>query len=286
MSYTHFGKQAEVWKHLPLCDVMLNEKPSVYIETNSAYAHYLLERTPEQEYGIFYFLEKAKFNDELEKSEYYQLENSAMQKGYYLGSPALALSVFLNKIDNYVFFDIDNEALKNISQFSAKLGLSDKIEVKNQDSRIGLYNLIKSLPQSTLIHFDPYEIIEPASNGYSYLDLFIEASNLGLKCFLWYGFNTLEEKTQLNEIIKSKVLKSSSKNFLCKELIMEIISEESIPYNPGILGSGLLTSNLSQASLDIIEKHSRLLVDLWRNSKYRDYKGNLYQETIIKKTAP
>jgi 23S rRNA (adenine2030-N6)-methyltransferase len=282
MGYTHFGKQAEIWKHLPLCDVMVNESPSVYLETNSAYADYSLERTPEQEYGIFHFIDKGQCLDELKDTTYYQLENSAMQKGCYLGSPALAMSVLQDKVDNYMFFDIDEDALNNISQFSEKLGLSEKIEIRNQDSRIGLQELLKKLPKSTLIHIDPYEILEPASNGHNYLDLFVEASDLGLKCFLWYGFNTLDEKRQLDEMIKLEVQKSVAKDFLCKELIMGIITIEPGPVNPGILGSGLLASNLSQKSFGAIEKYSHLLVDLWKETKYRNCRGDLYQETIIK----
>jgi len=282
MQYTHFGKQAEVWKHLPLCDVMINEKPLVYIETNSAYADYTLTRTPEQEYGIFHFLEKAENCKELRDSKYFLLETSAMKEGCYLGSPALAMNVFQSQIDKYVFFDIDNEALKNIARFSERLSLTDKVKTINQDSRIGLKNLLESLPESTLLHIDPYEIIEQASNGYSYLDLFVEASSMGIKCFLWYGFNTLEEKERLNKDIKDKVRKLTDRNLLGKELIMEIIEKDTVPCNPGILGSGLLTSNLSEKSLKAIEDCSRLLVDLWKGTTYQNYKGDLYQETIVR----
>ncbi len=30
-TYTHFGKQADVFKHLIFCEVLQNEKPSVYV---------------------------------------------------------------------------------------------------------------------------------------------------------------------------------------------------------------------------------------------------------------
>lgn len=59
MTYTHFGKQADVLKHLLLCELLRIEKPQVYIETNAACAQYTLERTPEQEYGIYHFLKKV-----------------------------------------------------------------------------------------------------------------------------------------------------------------------------------------------------------------------------------
>lgn len=38
ITYTHFGKQPDVLKHLVLCEVLKIEKPQVYVETNSACA--------------------------------------------------------------------------------------------------------------------------------------------------------------------------------------------------------------------------------------------------------
>lgn len=44
MTYTHFGKQADVLKHLLLCELLRIEKPRVYVETNAACAQYALEK--------------------------------------------------------------------------------------------------------------------------------------------------------------------------------------------------------------------------------------------------
>ncbi|EEY82508.1 hypothetical protein HMPREF0103_2727 [Bacteroides sp. 2_1_33B] len=52
VTYTHFGKQPDVLKHLVLCEVLQIEKPQIYVETNSACAIYTMTHTPEQEYGI------------------------------------------------------------------------------------------------------------------------------------------------------------------------------------------------------------------------------------------
>lgn len=79
--YTHYGKQADVFKHLVLCEVLSNEMPTVYIDTNSANALYQLEHTPEQDYGIYHFLQKASTNDKLKGSLYHRLESDAVKKG-------------------------------------------------------------------------------------------------------------------------------------------------------------------------------------------------------------
>ena len=46
-TYTHFGKQPDVLKHLILCEVLRNEHPQVYVETNSACAIYPMQQTSE-----------------------------------------------------------------------------------------------------------------------------------------------------------------------------------------------------------------------------------------------
>lgn len=58
-TYTHFAKQPDVLKHLILCEALRNEAPQVYVETNSACAIYPMTHTPEQQYGIYHFLENA-----------------------------------------------------------------------------------------------------------------------------------------------------------------------------------------------------------------------------------
>lgn len=42
VTYTHFGKQPDVLKHLVLCEVLQIEKPQIYVETNSACAIYTM----------------------------------------------------------------------------------------------------------------------------------------------------------------------------------------------------------------------------------------------------
>ena len=97
-TYTHFGKQPDVLKHLVLCEVLQIEKPQIYVETNSACAIYTIAHTPEQEYGIYHFLSEANEDDILKNSLYYQLESESMANGNYLGSPALAMKVLNNDI--------------------------------------------------------------------------------------------------------------------------------------------------------------------------------------------
>lgn len=280
ITYSHFAKPADVWKHLALCEVLDKEQPTVYVETNSACAEYRLTGTPEQQYGIYHFINAAKRDRRLLDSLYYQLESKAVAENRYLGSPGLAMSILGKSAGKLIFYDIEATALINIIQFAEQHSVDDKIDVIQQDSIVGTLDLLPRLPQSAFVHIDPYLINQPSSNGYDYMDVFVRASEKGLKCLLWYGFNTLEEKQQLGDFMRSKLLEQNIDNLSCIELIMDVIRQESIPCNPGILGSGLLMGNLSPEVTGKILTYSGLLVDLYQDSMYNGCNGSIYRDIV------
>ena len=285
-TYTHFAKQPDVLKHLILCEVLKNETPQVYVETNSACAIYPMTQTPEQQYGIYHFLEKADEVPSLKDSVYYQLESGEMAKGNYLGSPALAMNVLGKQAKRFVFFDLEKSALKNVGTYAKQIGLSASVEIhglgdvyKRQhhtDSSRGTIELLPSLPTSSFIHIDPYEIDKKGNSGVTYLDVLIQATLLGMKCLLWYGFMTGDDKASLDNYITSSLEKAGIKDYTGVELAMNSIRKDSVLCNPGILGSGILATNLSQTSTDIILDYSNQLVDIYKDAKYKDYDGSLY----------
>ena len=275
-TYTHFAKQPDVLKHLILCEVLKNETPQVYVETNSACAIYPMTQTSEQQYGIYHFLEKADEVPSLKDSVYYQLESGEMAKGNYLGSPALAMNVLGKQAKRFVFFDLEKSALENVGTYAKQIGLSASVEIHHADSSRGAIELLPSLPTSSFIHIDPYEIDKKGDSGVTYLDVLIQATLLGMKCLLWYGFMTGDDKASLDNYITSSLEKAGIKDYTGVELTMNSIRKDSVLCNPGILGSGILATNLSQTSTDIILDYSNQLVDIYKDAKYKDYDGSLY----------
>ena len=275
-TYTHFAKQPDVLKHLILCEVLKNETPQVYVETNSACAIYPMTQTPEQQYGIYHFLEKADEVPSLKDSVYYQLESGEMAKGNYLGSPALAMNVLGKQAKRFVFFDLEKSALENVGTYAKQIGLSPFVEIYHADSSRGTIELLPSLPTSSFIHIDPYEIDKKGDSGVTYLDVLIQATLLGMKCLLWYGFMTGDDKASLDNYITSSLEKAGIKDYTGVELTMNSIRKDSVLCNPGILGSGILATNLSQTSTDIILDYSNQLVDIYKYAKYKDYDVSLY----------
>ena len=281
-TYTHFGKQPDVLKHLILCEVLRNEHPQVYVETNSACAIYPMQQTSEQQYGIYYFLEKAveEDNQVLKDSIYYKIENAEMQRGYYLGSPALAMEVLGRQAQKFLFFDIEKSALDNVERYAKQAELQTSVRLYNTDSLEGVMKLLPSLPKDSFIHIDPYEIDKKGASGLTYLDILIEATQLGMKCLLWYGFMTQHDKSHLNSYITTRLEEARIKDYICAELIMNSIRQDTVLYNPGIIGSGILGTNLSQKSNTAILDYSDILVRLYQYAKYKDHDCSLYRDII------
>lgn len=281
MPYTHFGNQADVWKHLALCEVISTEKPRTYIETNSGSAIYLLDHNPERAFGIRHFLEKAPGIPGLKNAAYHRIESRAAADGQYIGSPGLAMTILKDIAGHFVFFDIEKPPLDNIQAFAGKIELHKKIKTFHRDSLTDLPGLLPDVGRNCFIHIDPYYVDRSGPEGYDYIDLFVKAVQSGHRCFLWYGFHTLSDKKRINEHITKKMTTGGIKNTLCVELILEMIRQKTILCNPGILGSGLLCSNLSAASESAVLNYSELLVELYKGTFFAGFKGGLYREILM-----
>lgn len=275
--YTHYGKQADVFKHLVLCEVLNNEVPAVYVDTNSASAVYQLEHTPGQVYGIYHFLQNASMNDKLKDSLYYRLESGAVLKGCYYGSPALAMKVLRAKVDKYHFFDLESKSLEDVKAFSEVEHLDNRVIIRECDSTKGVMDLLPALPETAFLHLDPYSFYIYLIGGHTYFDVFVRATQLGMKCLLWYGFMTLDDMLRLDKYIATCLQKAGIlNNVIGSKLVMDSIEKDAIAYNPGVSGSGLLASNLSDKSNHQLLDFTRLLVEVYKNSRYSGRDGGVY----------
>ena len=91
-----------------------------------------------------------------------------------------------------------------------------------------------------------------------------------------FSLDFLERGTFTEYPIVSSLEKARIKDYIGVELTMNSIKKDSILCNPGILGSGILATNVSQTSKDIILDYSNKLVDIYKDAKYKDYDGSLY----------
>ena len=91
---------------------------------------------------------------------------------------------------------------------------------------------------------------------------------------------TVDDKMHINQYIINRLKEEDIKEYTCVELIMNSIRKDTIICNPGILGSGILATNLSQESNTTILEYSNMLVCIYSNIKYKDYDGKLYRDRI------
>lgn len=204
------------------------------------------------------------------------MESDAAQKGCYYGSPALAMKVLRENADKYYFFDLQSKSLENVKALAEREHLGDRIMIQNCDSTKGVMDLLPTLPKTTFLHIDPYEIDVKGIDGHTYFDVFVRATQLGMKCLLWYGFMTLDDELRLDKYMASHLQKADIRNIVGSKLIMNNIKKDIIACNPGVLGSGLWASNLSDQSNYQLLDFTQLLVDVYKNSRYKGQDGEVY----------
>lgn len=280
MSYRHFGRIGDIWKHIPLCEFLSIEQPNNYIETNSAYPHYQLTGSFEQQYGILHVEKNIEKSHLIRQSVYWQVISciSENENGLskYLGSPALALNILKDTTENFVFFDLEQACLTAIADYAKKLSIAGKITYRNEDSVDGLISMLEHLKSHDFIHVDPYLIHEKNANGNSYFEAFVRAMRQGVMGMLWYGFNTIKEREDLHNGFREQAGVISRKRLQGIE-IKTILLEESIPdVNPGVLGCGILIGNLGETSQKYFREMALEVTNIYQNSTmFGKYPGQL-----------
>jgi 23S rRNA (adenine2030-N6)-methyltransferase len=250
MSYPHFGRIGDVWKHLPLGEILKIEKPRIYVETNSAHPQYKVIDDWRVDYGINWFLKNA---GGMANTEYFRIESAALKKSKYLGSPALAMSILGNTCQEYHLFDIENDALAENKIFAESFFLNDKMFTHNTDSRTGLLEIFPKLTDNDFIHFDPYMLFDANEEGHCYSDLFKKSLEKNIKSLLWYGFGSSQEKTKINKWAEGIISSFGQDKVKLYEIEIADFEELPLSLNPGVGGCGIIVVNLSPQSFDTVE---------------------------------
>ncbi|MBR8836407.1 MAG: hypothetical protein DSM106950_20885 [Stigonema ocellatum SAG 48.90 = DSM 106950] len=280
MSYRHFGRIGDIWKHIPLCEFLAIEKPTRYIETNSAFPQYQLTGSFEQQYGILHIEKNIKKSQRIEQSVYWKLLSNIPENrngvSKYLGSPALALNILGDSAKEFVFFDIEEACLKEIAEYAKKKNLATKTNCLNQDSVDGLINMVEELGSQDFIHVDPYFIYKKNANNNSYYDAFCLGMKKGARGMLWYGFNTVQEREVLQNVVRSQTDNSGQTRLQGIEIMSILLDENTLDVNPGVLGCGILIGNLSQHSRQSFQEMAQEVIKIYRDSTmFNKYPGEL-----------
>jgi 23S rRNA (adenine2030-N6)-methyltransferase len=276
MANRHFGNIGDIWKHLPLAEILAIEKPQRYWESHAGSAEYPLRHSRARDYGIYYLLAHASDSLDVGGSSFVCLLEGARTAEepltVYPGSPGIAMEM-VGSGAWYFFCDIDGASLKIIRQKARSLGLpAGRLRCAKAD---GVATLLKSavrLPQeqasSTLALIDPCAGDEPfvkRDGRPSPMDLFSLLAALGAKAILWYSFDSLAERQAAWEAMRASLgehgVGPGAKGLWCGEICLRAIGDACRDFNPGVMGCGILCSNLSE---EAVSASSRLGHELSR----------------------
>src|SRR5262249_20158287 len=112
----HFAEPGDVWKHLPLAEILRVNPPRHYWETHAGSASYALTVSPSRLHGSLRFLSCAPGDPDLQGCAY--LHALQASPGSYPGSPSLALQA-LGQNATYLFCDIDPESASTLRAATA-----------------------------------------------------------------------------------------------------------------------------------------------------------------------
>ncbi|MGV9173010.1 MAG: hypothetical protein ACOC35_10635 [Promethearchaeia archaeon] len=103
---------------------------------------------------------------------------------------------------------------------------------------------------------------------------------------LWYAYFTLQEKREiakkLKDLLKKYNIDVKKKKIRNIEIYLDIIQEDDIVVNPGVLGCGVLISNLSAKSRLKLDELSTKLVKIYKGTTLFDkYPGDLKRDVIF-----
>jgi 23S rRNA A2030 N6-methylase RlmJ len=200
MANRHFGKLADVWKHLALVEVLSIERPSRYWESHAGSATYDMVDDPERSYGVRTFLEVASRFPALARSRWLahlsSMSDPAGQLTSYPGSPMLA-ALELGSGCSYLVCDLDPSSVTNLRAAAVQLGIASRVKVLDTDGMTALHQaLLASEPDgpTTVAHIDPYDPRAVGPSGLSALDLARELIARRIGLVYWYGYDQPERR--------------------------------------------------------------------------------------------
>jgi 23S rRNA (adenine2030-N6)-methyltransferase len=269
MPYQHAGEIGDVWKHLPLCDVLEIETPKRYYETNAAFAEYELPKSIQKQYGVFNLFKQAN-HEILHNSTYIKiLERIDLQNEHkYYGSPALAMTVLSENDVSFYFHDIEKEPLNEIENFSEHSNLQNKVITLCGDSISVFLKDIYFFNQNDFIFIDPYTPFNNNELGNNFFDVFNKAYKSQAKVMLWYGYDNLDDKNRIIQKLQALSYEFSKTPIHTFDVWQKCMNNDSCKINPGVPGCGLAVANLSKDSTQRIDDYLYFINDLYSNATY------------------
>ena len=237
MANRHFATLGDVWKHLPLAEILQLRPPTHYWETHAGSPAYALTESPTRAHGAIRFLSVAPSNATLKASCY--LEALRSTQGTYPGSPALAMRA-LGQGADYLFCDRDAESAEALREAGRTLHVrvveADGVStIRNEADRAGVN------PSEVFVHIDPYDPFERlTSDSMTPVELAAALARRGYRVFYWYGYESLDKRGWARHAIARL---APDVNLWCGDML--IPSPFVFPERSGVWGCGVVLANMT-----------------------------------------
>jgi 23S rRNA (adenine2030-N6)-methyltransferase len=282
MANRHYGKIGDVWKHLILAELLQSEAPAEYWESHAGAADYALTHSVARDYGAYYFFRNAQRSERLQRTPYFRILRSLAcgtdELRNYPGSTLLAMLALKETASQCFFCDLDQSSLSTIRQRAAQLGIGARVETEHADGVKTLGRKISELPAADaariFVHLDPYLPLATDDNGRSSADLFWELAAKGARAMLWYGFGSEDELAVLMKGLRAAVaahgLRAADHRIWRGEIVLAAMHDPDFDINPGVMGCGVLCSNLSAKAVAACKELGVELARLYAHAKFPD----------------
>jgi hypothetical protein len=185
----HFGKLADVWKHLVLDEVLVHERPRRYAETHAGSAAYEMVGDHERTFGVLGFLDRA---TDLTGSAFHRVASD-----YVAGDPplfpgsALQAMTLLGADASCLLCDLDPTSVGDLRSWSRRLGRTG-CTVVEEDGMTAVARWLED-GGDAFVHVDPFDPWA-AESGRSAVELAADVAEAGHGLAYWYGYSAPAER--------------------------------------------------------------------------------------------
>jgi 23S rRNA A2030 N6-methylase RlmJ len=218
MSNPHFGKLADVWKHLVLDEALTAARPVRYAETHAGSGAYTMVDDAERRYGALGFLAGSS-SPPLDNAAFTRVVSGFVGRRppLYPGSALQAMTLLGDRC-SYLLCDTDPASANDLRRWADDLGL-DRCEVTPRDGLSAVHGWLPDRT-ATVVHIDPFDPFAPGATGVSAIDLAAQVAEAGHLLVYWYGYDSDHQRGWAFDEIRSR----TDATLWCGDLLVQSLT--------------------------------------------------------------
>jgi 23S rRNA A2030 N6-methylase RlmJ len=278
MANRHFGRVGDVWKHLPLAEILACEAPRRYWETHAGSAFYALSPSMERDYGVYRFWARGRRDEMLGGGGYHRVLASFARAGgppsHYPGSAYLAIAV-LGSRAGYLLADTDTASVASLLREARTRGLAG-VRVVRGDGVAEVAQAASELDRddaaATAVLIDPFYPFADTLGPLTPVDLFCQLAERGFLAMLWYGFDSPVQRDDVHVRVARSLagsgLLGADAPLWCGEVALARLGEAGCRVQPGTRGCGVLAANLRATTAARCAEVGEALEAIYRDARF------------------